>query len=128
MRILILSLVVLFTLFTAVACKEFPGIVSHSIELNDAEHGSKLYSGVKNCTVCHGVSLQGQNGPSCNSCHGVMWNNDNHEVNNSGVMHKAITNDAPTDCGQCHGGTTLKKANIYGKLRPGCYDCHGKVW
>src|SRR3989339_1126985 len=116
-------------LLVLAGCKDVPNLVHHNIDLGGALHGSKLYRGAKDCTACHGVNLNGQAYiPSCYDCHGVMWNNDDHLLEVSGIMHKAGYVNAPDNCGGCHGGTTLKKENINGKLRPGCYDCHGDLW
>jgi len=116
-----------FCLLALVGCKE--GLTSHNITLNGVDHGKKLYKGAKDCTACHGVNLQGQAYiPGCFSCHGVMWNKDDHKVNRGGVMHKSGYFNAEKNCAACHGGPTLKKENIHGKLRPGCYDCHGDKW
>ena len=129
MRHRILILLFLGGLMALAGCKEMPGLISHNIVLGEAEHGKKLYKGAKDCTACHGVNLKGQGYiPGCFGCHGVMWNKDDHLVKLGSTMHKRGYLDAPNNCGPCHGGTSLKKENIQGKLRPGCYDCHGDKW
>ncbi|MDT8446554.1 MAG: hypothetical protein RRB13_06605 [bacterium] len=121
----------MLALFGVAGCKEIPGLISHNIVLNGAEHGKKLYKEAKDCTACHGVNLKGQAYvPGCYDCHGVIWNNDDHLVSIAGVKHKKGFFNAPDNCGDCHGGSSLKKENVHGKetFRPGCYDCHGDKW
>ena len=125
-RILVL---VLFGLVALSGCKEIPGLISHNIDLNGAQHGKKLYREAKDCSACHGINLNGQAGiPGCYSCHGVMWNNADHKVVINGSKHKAGYMNATVNCAECHGGSSLKKENIHGKKRPGCYDCHDDKW
>lgn len=121
-RIFGLALGLILLVLLSAGCKD--GLTEHNIDLDGAEHGKKLYQGAKDCTACHGITLQG-NGwiPGCYDCHGVMWNNDDHKSDRGGVMHKRGF-QATSDCGECHGGTALTGK----RSRPGCYDCHGDKW
>jgi hypothetical protein len=126
-RILILALFI----GLLVSCKEIPGVVSHNIDLGGKGHGSKLYTGAKNCAACHGASLNG-NGyiPGCYSCHGEMWGLGEHLQNRGGRSHMYGVIQAKTKCSQCHGSDL--KGNGGGPndkfQRPSCYKCHGDNW
>ena len=47
-------------------------------------HGLELKTGAQNCRDCHGATLEGGAGPSCDTCHQPGWR---------------------TNCTYCHGGT-----------------------
>lgn len=49
-----------------------------------AVHGLELKTGAQDCRECHGATLEGGSGPSCDSCHEDGWR---------------------TNCTYCHGGT-----------------------
>ncbi len=99
-------------------------LTQHDINLDGAQHGEKLYSGAKNCTVCHGIALNGAGPvPGCNDCHADLWNNDFHTQNRGGVLHHSGLS-SPGKCGTCHGGSGLTGK----RSRPSCYECHDDYW
>ncbi len=118
---------IVFSLFTVTGCKDL--LTQHNIDQKGVQHGKKLYKGVKNCTACHGINLNG-NGPipSCYACHEAIWSKDDHTrvksgasdptANRSGVKHKPSLNFSG-DCVNCH-GADLKGSG----RRPSCYACH----
>ena len=122
MRNILMVILVGIVSLTLVSCRDF--LTDHSINLDGAEHGEKLYSGAKNCTVCHGTNLQG-NGPvpSCYSCHEALWSSELHEKDRGGVHHRGGF-QAETECGACHGGASLQGS----RSRPSCYECHEDNW
>ena len=46
---------------------------SHTVSQSGVMHAPGLHDPLTNCVACHGVTLQGGDGPSCTSCHGVKW-------------------------------------------------------
>jgi hypothetical protein len=46
---------------------------NHTVNQSGVMHAPGLHDPLTNCVACHGVTLQGGDGPSCTSCHGVKW-------------------------------------------------------
>ncbi len=77
-----------------------------------AVHGLELKTGAQDCRQCHGNTLEGGSGPSCDSCHQAGWR---------------------TNCTYCHGGTDsdtgapprdLRGANAAAQLSFAAHTAH----
>lgn len=134
MRLRILTILLISALLVGLGgCEAFRDLITkHSINLDGAMHGKKLYKGAKNCTACHGINLNG-NGPipGCYSCHNALWESLDHSENRTGalgtdVMHRVNVFQAATTCTACHGSDYNgmgDQTQAHGGI-PGCYDCH----
>jgi len=83
---------------------------SHMIDAGGVMHLDGFADPLKNCTECHGATLNGGRGPSCYSCHTAAG----HSITFQGVNHAT-----GVDCTRCHG------PNNTGGLGPACSTCHG---
>ena len=93
------------------ACSDDDG-GGHDVNKNGVGHKAGLEDPLRNCTECHGATLNGGRGPSCYSCHGIPAS---HTAIRGGWAH----NPAPTTtCSACHG------PNNSGGLGPACSTCH----
>jgi len=114
---------------------------NHTDIISGALHAPGKYTPYTNrCTACHGQSLEGDLGPSCNSCHGQVWTEltppngggstsnppSNHTDNVNGFLH-AAGKDTPYSnwCTVCHGPALEGDVN---SGAPSCTTCHAVVW
>jgi hypothetical protein len=68
-----------------------------------AVHGLELKTGAQDCRECHGATLEGGSGPSCDSCHQDGWR---------------------TNCTYCHGTGRAYGDIAHTAARPSCSGCH----
>ena len=55
-------------------------------------------------------------------------NDDDHNVDKNGVMHKEGLYEPHANCDDCHGGDLKGRNPSIGETAPSCYDCHGQKW